>query len=92
MTEEERQTVLSLWAGLISFAALLYLTRSFWKAAVIGVFILVSCLLGFGQRWLLRGSFAIAILAIVIALAPTPDQWVQFLQDARRTLLAVRAG
>jgi len=53
------------------------------------VFILGSCVLGLGQRWLLRGSFAIAIVAIAIALgAPTPDQWAQLLQDARRTLFA----
>src|SRR5205814_10610925 len=32
------------------------------------VFILGSCVLGLGQRWLLRGSFAIAIVAIAIAL------------------------
>jgi hypothetical protein len=88
LTEEERRVALSVWAGLVSFAALLYLTGSFWKAAVIGAFVLVSCVLGLGQRWLLRGSFAIAIVAIAIALgAPSPDQWAQLLQDARRTLL-----
>jgi len=37
--------------------------------------------------WFLRGSFAIAIIAIALG-APTPDRWVQLLQDARRTLFA----
>src|SRR5256885_17248422 len=93
LTEEERRVALSVWAGLVSFAALLYLTGSFWKAAVIGVFVLVSCVLGLGQRWLLRGSFAIAIVAIAIALGvPSPDQWAQLLQDARRTLFTGMAG
>jgi hypothetical protein len=88
LTEEERRVALSVWAGLVSFAALLYLTGSFWKAAMVGVFVLVSCVLGLGQRWLLRGSFAIAIVAIAVALgAPSPEQWTQLLQDARRTLL-----
>jgi hypothetical protein len=37
----------------------------------------------------MRGSFLLAIVAIAIALgAPTPDQWTQLLQDARRTLFA----
>jgi hypothetical protein len=93
LTEQKRRTAMSFWAGLVSFCALFYLTGSFSKAAIIGTFVLVSCLLGFGQRWLLRGSFAIAILAIAIWLgAPGPDQWVQLLQDARRTLVAGMGG
>jgi hypothetical protein len=93
LTEEERRVALSVWAGLVSFVALLYLTGSFWKAAVIGVFVLVSCVLGLGQRWLLRGSFLLAIVAIAIALgAPTPcspwtakhpDPAAASLQDSR---------
>jgi hypothetical protein len=93
LTEQERQEALSFWAGLVSFAALLYLTGSFWKAVAVGIFVLVSCLLGLGQRWSLRGSFAIAIVAIAVALgAPSPDQWAQFFQDARQTLFAGTAG
>jgi hypothetical protein len=93
LTEEKRRAAMWFWAGLVSFCALFYLTGSFSKAAIIGTFVLVSCLLGFGQRWLLRGSFAIAILAIAIWLgAPGPDQWVQLLQDARRTLVAGMGG
>ena len=90
LTEQERQEALSFWAGLVSFVALFYLIGSFWKA---GIFVLGSCLLGLGQRWLFRGSFAIAILAIAVALgAPSPDQWTQLLQDARQTLFAHMPG
>jgi hypothetical protein len=82
-TEQERQEALSFWAGLVSFVAIFYLTGSFWKAIAVGIFVLGSCLLGLGQRWLFRGSFAIAIVAIAVALgAPGPDQWAQLLQDA----------
>jgi hypothetical protein len=92
-TEAERQAAMSLWAGFVSFCALLYLTGSFGKATAIGIFVLVSCLLGFGERWLLRGSLAVAIVAIAIALgAPRPDQWAQLLEDARRTLAAGNGG
>ena len=89
LTEQERQEALSFWAGLVSFVALFYLTGSFWKAVAVGMFVLGSCLLGLGQRWLFRGAFAIAIVAITVALgAPGPDQWAQLVQDARQTLLA----
>jgi hypothetical protein len=89
LTEDERLLALSLWVGVVLFTAILYLTGSYWKAILIGIFVLISCLLGFGRRWLLRGSFAVAIVAIAVALgAPSPDQWSQLLQDARRALFA----
>src|SRR5262245_19118450 len=89
LTEQERQEALSYWVGLVSFVALFYLTGSFWKAVAVGIFVLGSCLLGFGRRWLFRGTFVITIVAIAVALgAPSPDQWAQLLEDARRTLFA----
>ena len=89
LTEDKRLMALSLWLGVVLFSAILYLTGSYWKAILIGLFVLISCLLGFGRRWLLRGSFVVAIVAIAVALgAPSPDQWSQLLQDARRALFA----
>jgi O-antigen ligase len=89
LTEDERLLALSLWVSAVLFSAILYLTGSYSKAILIGLFVLISCLLGFGRRWLLRGSFAVAIVAIAVALgAPSPDQWSQLLQDARRALFA----
>jgi O-antigen ligase len=89
LTEDERLLALSLWVSVVLFSAILYLTGSYSKAILIGLFVLISCLLGFGRRWLLRGSFAVAIVAIAVALgAPSPDQWSQLLQDARRALFA----
>ena len=89
LTEDERLLALSLWVGVVLLSAILYLTGSYSKAILIGIFVLISCLLGFGRRWLLRGSFAVAIVAIAVALgAPSPDQWSQLLQDARRALFA----
>jgi low temperature requirement protein LtrA len=68
-------------AAVVLFAAILYLTGSFWKAIVVSMAVLVSCLLGLG----LRGSIAIAIVAIAVVLgAPSPDEWVHLWQDARR--------
>jgi uncharacterized membrane protein len=39
--------------AVVLFAAILCLTGSFWKAILVGVFVLVSCVLGSGRRWLL---------------------------------------
>jgi hypothetical protein len=89
LTEDERLVALSLWVGVVLFFAILYLTGSYWKAILIGTFVLGSCVLGFGQRWLLRGSFVIAIVAVAVALgAPGPDQWADLLENAQRALLA----
>jgi hypothetical protein len=69
--------------AVVLFSAILCLTGSFWKATLVSIFVLVSCVLGFDRRWLLRGSFAIAIVAIAVVLgAPSPDQWVQLWNEA----------
>jgi hypothetical protein len=89
LTEDGRLMALSLWVGVVVFSAILYLTGSYWRAILIGTFVLGSCALGFGRIWLLRGSFAIAIVAVAVALgAPSPDQWAQSLQEARQAFLA----
>ena len=64
--EEEGHAIMN-WqqqieAAVVLFAAMLYLTGSFWKAILVSVLVLVSCVLGFS----LRGSFAIAIVAIAL--------------------------
>lgn len=80
MTRQEQIEV-----AVVLFAAILSLTGSFWQAILVGVFVLVACLLGFGRRWLLGGLFAIAIVAIAAVLgAPSRDQWLEWWQDARR--------
>jgi hypothetical protein len=79
--------------GLVAFAALLFLTESVWKASLIGIFVLVSCLLDFYRGWLLRGSFAIAVIAIAVALgAPSPDRWMPSVKGAWQTFLTPSAA
>jgi hypothetical protein len=93
LTEEDRALLLSIWAGFVSVVAIFFLTGSFWKAALIGAFVGVSSLLGYGTRWVLKGSFAIAIFAIAVALGlPPPDQWLQLISQVQEAVLASRAG
>ncbi len=72
LTQEERSDILSLWAGLVSVVAIYFLIGSFWKAVLIGAFVGGSAALGYGTRWLLKGSFAFAVLAIAVALGIPP--------------------
>src|SRR5262249_26790206 len=66
-------------AAVILFAAMLYLTGSFWKAILVGMSVLVTCFVGIGPR----GSFAVAIAAIAVVLGvPSPEHWVQLRRAA----------
>jgi hypothetical protein len=76
------------WNALIVSVSVLYLTGVLIKSAVIAAFVLISSLLGFGQRWLARGGFAIAVLAIAVSLGaiPHPSQWGDLFRDLRALL------
>jgi hypothetical protein len=52
-----------------------------------------SAMLQYGPRWVLMGSFAIAVLAIAVALGlPRPDQWLQLAHEAQEAILALRTS
>ena len=83
LTAEERARILPFWATFVCVIAIYFLFGSFWKAAFIGVFVVVSSLLGFGTRRLLQGSFAITVLAIAVALGLLPpDLCLQLIHEA----------
>jgi hypothetical protein len=93
LTGSKRLLALSLWVGAVVFSAILYLAESYWKAILIGTFASGSCLLGFGRSWVLRLSFAIAIVAVAVALGvPRPDQWSPYLRDAREAIVTWLRG
>jgi len=93
LNEQDRALLLSAWACLVSVFAIYFLTGSFWKAALIGAFVGGSSLLGYGTRWVLKGSFAIAVVAIAVALGlPPPDQWLQLVNEMRETVFAAKAA
>jgi hypothetical protein len=73
------------WNGLVVFVSAYYLIGDLFKSALIAIFVLISCLLGFGLRWLLRGGFALAVFAIAVAVGamPQPDKWKSLLGDVR---------
>jgi ABC-type proline/glycine betaine transport system permease subunit len=93
LAEEDRALLLSVWAGLVSVVAICFLIGSFWKAGLIGAFVVGTSLLGYQTRWVLNGAFAIAVLAIAVALGlPPPDQWLQSIHEVQERVLAFRTG
>jgi hypothetical protein len=87
LAKERRAEILPLWAGLVSLIAIYFLTSDVWKALLIAVFVAGSAILGYGARWVLMGSFAIAVFAIAVALGlPMPDQWLHGIDEVRETL------
>jgi hypothetical protein len=88
MQQEDRLALMCVWNGVVVFVSGWYLTGSLIKSAVIAIFVLVSCLLGYGVRWLLRGGFAVSIFAIAVAVGaiPRPDQWKNLVGGVRKSL------
>jgi hypothetical protein len=79
----ERFFYLNVWNGIVVFGSLTYLSAGLGKAAIIAVFVLVSGLLRFGQRWLIRGGFAIGLVAIAVAFGfPHPAVWPKIVKEA----------
>ncbi len=91
MTAEERLVVMCVWNAIIVFISMLYLSGGVFKSAVIAVIVLISCLIGYGRRWLLPLSFAGMVLAgaVAIGLLPSPDQWLPLLKDARNFMITL---
>jgi hypothetical protein len=88
VTQDDRLAVLCVWNGLVVFVSVFFLTGAFFKSALIAAFVLISCLLGFGQRWLLRGGFVVSVFAIgvLVGAIPHPDQWKDLFRDVRASL------
>lgn len=78
MLSGRRLIILGGWATFAVCASLLYLQAGWFKTAIVTFFVGISIISGFGQRWVIRGSFLIAVLAIAVLLGfPAPAQWAQ---------------
>jgi hypothetical protein len=76
MTLQERTGLLYIWTAVMLFIALLYLEGGIVRSALVAVFVIISCALGFGRRRLLQASFAVAIVAIAVSFGfPSPGEW-----------------
>jgi len=93
MTPEDRLVLTCWWSGVAAFVSVLYLDGGWAKAIIIGLFIVISCLLGFGRRWLFRVTLALSILAIAVALGfPAPAQWLALAKKTPAALSSARGA
>jgi hypothetical protein len=91
MTDHERMQLSSTWTAGVVFVCALFLGSGLIKAFLVAVFVLGSCLLNLGQRWLLRGGFAMALLSIAVAMgAPHPRDWPEVARTAPDFFLSAR--
>jgi hypothetical protein len=93
MTTEERVVAMSAWNSLLVLLSLLYLEVGFFRAFIVSAFVGISCTLGFGRRWLLRGGLALSLAALAVLLGfPSPQQWPEIAKTAPDTLQSLRAS
>jgi hypothetical protein len=70
--EDDRLAMLWLWNTLVVFVALFFLSGAPFQSALVAVFVWVSCALGYGVRWILRGGLTLAALALAVFAAWLP--------------------
>jgi hypothetical protein len=83
LEEDDRPALLWLWNALVVFASLFLLTGAPFKSVLVAVFVWVSCALGYGRRWLLRGGLTLAALAfsVFVGWLPPPEKWGSTFRD-----------
>ncbi len=76
------------WNGLCVVLATLYLF-SLDKAVVVSLFVVISCSIGYGARWLTRGGFALSLVAVAVFLGLSiPATWINALRSAPDVLMS----
>ena len=83
MSAEEQANVLCFWNASVIAGGLYYFGYGFFFSLLIAIVVLISSLLGYGRRHLLRGGFAMMIVAMAVAthLLPPTDQWMPLLKS-----------
>ena len=88
MSAEEQANVLCFWNALVIATGLYYFGYGLGFSLLIAVVVLISSLIGYGRRHLVRGGFALMVIAIAVSAhaLPPPDQWVAVLKSAQLTV------
>lgn len=78
------------WNVVVYFGCLIYFGLSFWNSTVVAFTIFVSCLVGYGNRWLIRGGVLLLIVTMLmmIGLVPQPDELKPILIELRGLIAA----
>lgn len=86
----DRDLARTVWNAVVYFGCLIYFGLSFWNATVVGFAIFVSCLVGYGNRWLIRGGVLMLVVTVlmIIGLVPQPDELKPILKELRSSIAA----
>lgn len=85
MSADEKANVQCFWNAIVIAVVLYYLGSGFGMSLIVAFGALISTLIGYGRRYLVRGGFAMMIVGIAVAihLLPPPDQWMAVLKSAQ---------
>jgi len=85
MSPEERQNVQCFWNALVIAGALYSLGYGIISSLFISAIILISTLIGYGRRYLIRAGWVLMVVAIAVAigLLPPPPQWLPALKTVQ---------
>ncbi len=88
MSPEEQQNVLCFWNAIVVAGALYSFGYGILFSLFIGLVILISALIGYGRRHLVRAGFALMVIAVAVAVGtlPPPEQWVSLSKSALMTI------
>lgn len=82
MTGDQRLELMCAWNSMAVFGSVMFLDGGLAKAALVTLLVFISCLIGWGRRWLLRGGFALTMVAVAVAFGfPHPAQWPSLVKN-----------
>jgi len=84
MSPEEQQNVMCFWNGFVIAGSLYSFGYGLLFSLFVGGVVLISSLIGYGRRHLVRAGFALMVIAIGVAtgMLPPPEQWLPLSKSA----------
>jgi hypothetical protein len=88
MTIDERAEAMCFWNSIVVGVALYYFGNTWWMALCVAFIVLISALIGYGRRHLMRLGFATMVftLAVMSGAFPHPSLWGGMLKSAHTTM------
>ena len=87
----DRDCAMVVWNALVIFGSSIYFGLGIWRAALLSIAVLFSCMIGYGRRWFLRAGFLtfVVTLLIVAGVLPQPEDWRNVITQAKEFVTAL---
>lgn len=88
MSPDEQQNVVCFWNAFVFAGALYSFGYGLLFSSFISAVILISTLIGYGRRYLVRAGFALMVIAmgVAVGMLPPPEQWSSLSKSALTTI------